>query len=159
LATFALYSLYWFYKQWKHQALVTSRKISPAWRSLWSFIYVFSLFTAIEDEARPSDRARPQRLNGQAALYLCLALGSVALQSIDIRGFLGALAMLLGLLAVMPMVAAQKVVNITYGDEKGSANAKLSGGQIFVVLCSLVLWLMVGFGFFLQIRAGTTGSN
>ena len=159
LVTFAFYSLYWFYKQWKHQALVTSRKISPAWRGLWSFIYVFSLFNAIEDEARTTDGARPQRLNGEAALYLCLTLGSYAVESIDSHGFWGALAMLLGLVAVMPMVAAQKVVNITHGDEKGSANAKLSGGQTFVVLCSLVIWLIVCFGFFTQLMADTTGSK
>lgn len=52
LATFGIYEVWWFYKNWSAVRARTGRRVSPFWRALFSPCFSFSLFYEIESEAK-----------------------------------------------------------------------------------------------------------
>lgn len=47
--SFGCYALYWFYRNWRALRLLSGRRrISPVWRSVFSLIWVFACFRALE---------------------------------------------------------------------------------------------------------------
>ncbi|MFC3657348.1 hypothetical protein FZ025_03190 [Xanthomonas hyacinthi] len=52
--TFGGYALYWFYRNWRAIRLISGRRgISPVWRSLFSLIWIFACFRALDRVAGP----------------------------------------------------------------------------------------------------------
>ncbi len=47
--TFGWYALYWFYRNWQAIRLISGRRrISPVWRSVFSLIWIFACFRALD---------------------------------------------------------------------------------------------------------------
>ncbi|MEB1527776.1 MFS transporter permease [Xanthomonas sp. WHRI 7945] len=52
--TFGWYALYWFYRNWQAIRLISGRRrISPVWRSVFSLIWIFACFRALDRVAGP----------------------------------------------------------------------------------------------------------
>ncbi len=52
--TFGWYALYWFYRNWQAIRLISGRRrISPVWRSVFSLIWIFACFRALDRVTGP----------------------------------------------------------------------------------------------------------
>ena len=100
VATLGLYQLYWFYKQWD-RIRDAGDNVHPAARSLFSIVFCYSLFRRIVDSAQAvgvSARVPP------ALLAVGFIVASMTWRMEGPEGFLG-------FLAVVPLVAAQRIAN------------------------------------------------
>ena len=100
VATLGLYQLYWFYKQWD-RVRDAGDNVAPAPRSLFAIVFCYSLFRRINDSTHAvgvHTRLPP----------LLLAVGFI-LPSLMWK--VDGLASLLGFLAFVPLVAAQRIAN------------------------------------------------
>lgn len=52
VATFGLYEIYWFYKNWKEIKEQGGGKVSPFWRALLSILFSYSLFKRVLTSAK-----------------------------------------------------------------------------------------------------------
>jgi hypothetical protein len=75
LSTMGLYSVYWFYKHWVAIRSRNKESIWPVWRAIFSVIWAYSCFKAIEVEARRQGITRPL---GAAGLAIGWAVLNIA---------------------------------------------------------------------------------
>ncbi|MXV11353.1 MFS transporter permease [Xanthomonas sp. LMG 8992] len=72
--SFGWYALYWFYRNWRALRLLSGRRrISPVWRSVFSLIWVFAYFRALERTIGAQRSALVGWL-GPGLAYGCLSL-------------------------------------------------------------------------------------
>lgn len=57
MCTFNLYTVYWFYKNWKHVNQHETDKVWPAVRAFFAVFFCHSLFQRVRDFQRPSGEA------------------------------------------------------------------------------------------------------
>ena len=100
LATFGLYQVYWFYKNWALAKAQYRPRIHPLWRAIFSPLYCFSLAASVEFAAR-SARVRER---GSPVLLALSYLGICSL------GFLQGPLQLLSLLSFIPLISIQRQI-------------------------------------------------
>lgn len=150
-ATFGLYSLYWFYKQWDSQrATMLPKHIMPAARSLFQIFFTHSLCKLIS-EHKQRQGLGSWDYSGTAWLYVVLLVVSNGLSRVTIQN--GALDLLLLLACVMapalPLAQIQRQANQASGDEDGQSNARISGQNLLFIIPCAVLWTLAVVGIFL----------
>ena len=100
LATFGLYQVYWFYKNWALAKAQYRPKIHPLWRAIFSPLYCFSLAASVECAAR----AARVRKRGSPVLLALSYLGICNL------GFLEGPLGLLCLFSFIPLIPIQRQI-------------------------------------------------
>ena len=70
IASFGLYSIYWFYKNWQLQQATMEKKISPVWRSIFSIFFTHALFKRIDQQAVNLDKKHRFSANTLATLFV-----------------------------------------------------------------------------------------
>lgn len=150
-ATFGLYSLYWFYKQWDSQrATMLPKHIMPAARSLFQIFYTHSLCRLISEHQQRQGLGSWD-YSGSAWLYVLLLFVSNGLSRVDIQN--GALDLLLLLGCVMapafPLAQIQRQANQASGDEDGQSNARISGQNLLFIIPCALLWILAVMGIFI----------
>jgi hypothetical protein len=148
VATFGLYGVYWFYKHWKHQQQETRQNIRPIARAIFSLFFVVQLFKAIDRDARAEGLTPSWQPGIHAGAFILVVLVGRGLDRMggESNGFtmLDFVALLIPLGAVVPLVAAQKLANQTYGDPDGRGNAAFRAGNIVTLVLGFVLWALIG---------------
>lgn len=151
LASWGLYSLYWFYKHWALQRRAYALNVWPVARAIFSVFFAHQLFKAFHTQAAERGNTPAWHPGSQATLYVALAITSSLLGRIQrVTGESLALTLastVLGLAALLPMVAAQRVANVAAGDSEGRSNASYSAGNIVVMALGVLGWLAAGYGF------------
>lgn len=71
-ATFGIYELYWFYKNWKLIKQRTERDIMPFWRAFFAVIFCYSCFKEIKEVATSRGVSFPASPGGLAILWIAL---------------------------------------------------------------------------------------
>lgn len=132
-ASFSLYQLLWFYENWK---LVRHREeVSPLARTIFSVLFCYSLFERIHDEAK----GRGLKLTaGAGVLALCWILLTLA-------GRLPDPLWLVSFLALLPMLAVQKMVNEINHQAAPThdPNARFRVGSIVTMVIGFPLGLLI----------------
>jgi hypothetical protein len=148
VATFGIYGVYWFYKHWKHQQLETHQPIRPIWRAIFSVFFVFQLFKAIDTEARQRGLAPGWQPGLNAGAFILVVLVGRALDRLGAQSnaftMLDFVSLLIPLGAVVPLIAAQKVANQTYGDPDGRDNASMKAGNVVTLIVGFLFWALIG---------------
>lgn len=150
-ATFGLYAIYWFYKQWDSQrAAMLPRKIAPAARSIFQIFFTHSLCRLISEHKQRQGLASWD-YSGTAWLYVALPFVTTGLSFIEIES--GALNMLLliggTILPAIPLAQIQQQANQASGDETGQSNSRISGLNLLFIIPGALLWMVVLVGVFI----------
>ncbi len=146
-ATLGLYAVYWFYKHWRHQKLVSGSNIWPLPRAIFSVFYVAPLFKQLDLDARTVGYAPGWSPGAHAAIFIVVNVTARLLDKLsgktDDFTPLDFVALVLPLLGMVPLIAAQKVVNLSVGDEHGRSNSQLGVGGWLLMLVGCAFWLLV----------------
>ncbi|HSE42347.1 MAG TPA: DUF4339 domain-containing protein [Acidobacteriota bacterium] len=74
LATFGIYEIYWFYKNWEFIRERTGDDIRSFWRALLSIFYIHKLLRAVKESADSNGVACSWSPNGLAWCYILLSI-------------------------------------------------------------------------------------
>jgi hypothetical protein len=126
LVTFGLYEIYWFYKNWKLVKIRTGQNIRPFWRAVFAIFFCYSLFKSVKQSAHSLGIPCQMSPGLLACVYIVL---SATWRLPDPLW-------LVGLLAFLPLVSVQGVINEvnlkgTHGHEP---NDRFTWGNIAVIL-------------------------
>ncbi|MGG2399066.1 MFS transporter permease [Pseudomonas sp. SH1-B] len=150
-ATFGLYAIYWFYKQWDSQrSAMLPQKITPAARSFFQVFFTHSLCRRISEHKQRQGQ-EPWDYSSTAWLYIGLSLASNGLARIDLQNDILDLLLLIGcvMLPAIPLAQIQQQANQASGDDSGQGNARFSAYNLLLVTPGALLWLLVLVGVFL----------
>lgn len=151
VATFGIYSFYWFYKHWKALQPQLDEAITPWARALFYWFFTHALFQTISD--RQKAEGQPAwHYSGLAWLVIASDIISRLLDrlgnKVDIANggsttlFLGLWSgsILFALLPLASLLAAQRRANALAGDAGGSGNSHFSLYNMIFVLIGIVGW-------------------
>lgn len=146
IATWGLYQLYWFHKQW-YRRKAHGEDVIPILRAIFAVLFAYSLFQTVN---RESERRQPQGLplGGTLAEPLnagALALGFFVLTMLyRLPGLVG----MVGLLSFLPLMAVQKQMNELHAqmglDPK--AGTAFTAGTITALVIGGLFWVLVLIG-------------
>ncbi len=152
IATFGMYTLVWFYQNWKLQQVSMEKKIRPVWRAVFSIFFTHSLFEKIhkKTEEREIENWAHQSF---ATLFVVFAIiGSISdkiFEKIESLSSLAPLAILLSMLPLLALYQAQKRVNIVNDDIDGKLNGNFTAVNIVFIILGIIWWALVIFGSFI----------
>jgi hypothetical protein len=147
IATLGVYGVYWFYRNFSIRKRAFGLDISPVARGIFSLFFAHELFREMDVAAgqrgdRPSFNAK-----SQATLYVVLGVLAAVLSRLPLNGLLPQIVTLgLGLAAVVPLIAAQKVANYASGDPSGETNAGIDVGSVLACLAGAAFWALILLG-------------
>jgi hypothetical protein len=136
LATFSIYPVFWFFRNWLLLRRLRGQQVWPFWRAVFSPLFAYSLFTQVRDDAR-SVGVEPRWEAGFLALtyFLC-----------GLTGRMSDPYWLLALLVVVPLVEVQGTINAANAasGSPGPVNDRYSAANIVcIVVGCLTLGLAV----------------
>lgn len=164
IASFGMYSIYWFYKNWQLQQTSMGKKISPVWRSIFSIFFTHALFRRIDQQAARLDKKHRFSANTLATLFVAAIIasnvldqltqltqitqltvsanmfGAVSLNSIIITS------LILFFLSIYPLVKVQATVNRINNDMLGYLNHKYSFWNYLLIAIGVISWLLAALG-------------
>ena len=160
LATFSLYAIYWFYKNWANyrdwrQATPADASIWPIPRAIFSIFFIHSLFRKVKHAGQHSAAVQAWGNTAHAWLLVAFMLISSVLDRLSARGIgspstdVGSIAMLVTML--FAFMRAQRMINLACEDAAGAGNDQFSGANKSWVVVGCIMWLlallgMVGMG-------------
>lgn len=151
IATFGLYSLYWFYKHWSLYKAATNANIWPIPRAIFSIFFVNRLFKEIDDSLEDEQDEFQWNPEVLAAIYIVVSVISHIMdRAAEADKWLpySAFVSLLGLpILFYTLYKAQQAANLAEADPEGSINNNFTGLNVFWIVLGILLWLVIGVGF------------
>lgn len=146
LGTFSLYSVYWFYKNWKMFKDFHNEDIIPVARAIFSIFFVHSLFAHVDRVIVDKDIEHRWFPSLLATLFILLAIGSAVADAFSNNESSGSIADVISIVMMFPtcfiLARAQIAINVSQDDERGTTNSKL--GFLNYLWCALggLIWLL-----------------
>ena len=152
IATFGLYPVYWFYKNWALYKKNADKKIMPLLRAIFYIFFTHSLFRRVEDAARRKEISISWGASSLATLFVILTIVSSGLDRVAEKsttiGLVDYASLAMVFILLGPIYMVQDVVNKINDDPEGRLNSSFSiYNFIFIVLVGLI-WILVGIGLF-----------
>lgn len=154
IVSFGMYSIYWFYKNWKLQQHSMEKKISPVWRSIFLIFFTHALFRRIDQKALHLDKKHRFNANTLATLFVAAIMISNVLDQLTqltvaadmfeaaaLNGIM-VISLMLFFLSVYPLVKVQATVNRINNDMLGYLNHKYSIWNYLLIATGGILWLL-----------------
>jgi len=145
--TVGLYSVYWFYRNWK-LLNVHHKAYWPVPRAIFSIFFTHALFTEIDGLLRKRGIVHAWSPGGMATLYVVSAIASRVLDRVANMPGVNGLVSVAAFLTLVPIIAslysAQRAINAAEGDPQGLRNARITWANIaWMVPGSLLLALIL----------------
>jgi len=162
IATFGLYRLVWFYRQWARREKLGD-DVSPLGRTIFLVFFVYGLFQSVNEEIdlrekleiaqRPPSASLPEEsiAHLQAGLLALLFIGLALVGSLASRvGGASALGLGCMMLSCVPLAVVQKKINelnasLGFDPSEGTA---FTGGSIAAVILGGLFWILVVIGLY-----------
>jgi hypothetical protein len=141
IATFSVYPLYWFYRNWKVEQAVSGEGLAPVLRALFTLIFFYSFASRVKDHAMIAE---------VPARYSPLLL-TVAVVAIWLAGYLPEPAFLVVFLIPLPMLPIERTLE-RLSAAKGLGNGlerHFTAVNIIGVVLAALVWLLVIMGLLL----------
>jgi hypothetical protein len=159
LATFGLYGVYWFYKNWSNYKNCSSdkfnvdRSIWPVARGIFSIFFTHALFREIKGYGRDK-AALAEWNNGSLATQLVLfMIASNVLDRLSYRSIGSPYTDIASILIMAPLLglllSAQHMINVSCDDPDGESNSRLTNANYVWIALGLIFWFFVILGFIL----------
>lgn len=120
--------------------------IWPIARAVLALFFINSLFRTIDQAGRAAGGSPAWEPNGQAIIYIVLLLGTRLLAQLGPYlgvGMLNLLSIGLSIVSVVPLLAAQRVVNQLAGDAAGRQNDSLTTPNVLFMVLGIMWWGVV----------------
>jgi hypothetical protein len=158
VATFGLYSVFWFYKHWS----LLNRQHGGYWpvpRAIFSIFFTHSLFGEIDHLLKRKQLPFHWSPGGMATLYVVSSIAMNVSSILADKGIISGTVDLLSSLLIFPifgsLYVAQRAANVAEGDPRGTSNSRFSGANIVWLLLGGCLWLLILMGTALIMLEGT----
>jgi len=139
--TMGLYSIYWFYKNYKIIRTEENNSIQPALRAIFQVFFTFNLFRRVENSAKSNNVSIPYSTTTLAALYVALCIFTNLSDQISYTvGFIGYLAIPASAWILMQV---QTTVNSISDDREGLSNHRFTLANYLWCFLGFLLWLVV----------------
>ncbi|WP_051311804.1 hypothetical protein [Zooshikella ganghwensis] len=152
IATFGLYTLYWFYEHWRQLKTRTKENIWPVPRAIFSIFFTHSLFRRIDKAAKVTGEAFSWSASGMATVYVLSEVVQNVCDRMSAKGFGSPYTDILGVLPIIfvgwSLFRAQKIANIACQDFQGSSNNRITLVNILWIVLGSVFWLLIIVGFY-----------
>jgi predicted Zn finger-like uncharacterized protein len=134
LCTLGLYQIYWYYKNWSILKHGTGQNIRPFWRAIFAVFFCYSLFKSVKQSAHSLGIPCQMSPGLLACVYIVL---SATWRLPDPLW-------LIGLLAFVPLVSVQGVINEVNlkGTHRHEPNDRFTWGNIVIILIGGLLLLL-----------------
>jgi len=138
MATFSLYEIYWFFKNWQAVARETNARLSPFWRSVFPFFFCNDLFKRVVTSARSRGYTE-----GYSSGWLTFAYFVISAMVRLPNPF-----WLVSLLSFIPLLTVQRAINFNNSRvlPNGGVSDKLSTWEIVLVVVGAIVWVLVLIG-------------
>ena len=138
-ATFSIYAIYWFYKNWQLIKVRENSNIWPVARGVFSIFFTHSLFNKIE--ARVEQTGGHWKGGSLATLYVVVTLISTVM-GYGSNVFLVLLSFTLIIPIWYPLYSAQYKINVICGDPKGDNNSEFTAANYVFIVLGLIVWVI-----------------
>lgn len=143
--TFQYYGIYWFYRNWSQYKTRHRLGLWPVPRSIFQIFFVHALFEAIDVRLRRQGLRYVWNAGTQATAFVMLA---IVTQVLNFTVSSESPLVIMGLMAfsftiTLPLLAAQRAINIAEGDAAGSSNASLTAANIAWMIAGGLFWAVV----------------
>lgn len=150
IATLGLYTIYWFYINWRNYRDVAGVKIMPAPRSLFYIFFTHSLFNKVEEDLKTKAIEYNWWPKTLATLFVILSIASNVFDRLSFREIGSPLTDVLSL-AILPislliMLKVQKAINLSQDDPEGTSNSKFTTYNYLWVILGLIFWALLVIG-------------
>ncbi|GMV28950.1 MAG: hypothetical protein AMXMBFR59_10750 [Rhodanobacteraceae bacterium] len=152
MLTFGYYSIYWFYQNWTLYKRRHAASLWPVPRSIFQIFFVHQLFDNIDAACRRAGQRYVWNAGTQATAYVILVIVTrLADRFIDrvvdtVPVPLMALALVATFLPILPLLAAQRALNLAEGDPEGRSNAAFSAANFAWMIAGGLFWIVVLLG-------------
>lgn len=150
LATFGLYGIYWFYKNWKLQQPYIDGKIMPVMRGIFSIFFAHALTKRIKQSMLRQDIPENKHLGFLATLFVLLVvIGNLASTLADnqvVPPYFNIIWLIMFYLSAYPLIELQDKINMLKDDPIGSINSRYDWRGYAALLIGGVLWLLAILG-------------
>lgn len=157
LATFGLYGVYWFYKNWSNYKNCSSdkfnvdRSIWPVARGIFSIFFTHALFREIKAYGRDKEALAEWNNESLATQLVLFMIAANVLDRLSARSIGSPYTDVASLLIVAPLLglllSAQHMINVGCGDPDGASNSRLTNANYVWIALGLVFWVFVILGF------------
>jgi hypothetical protein len=159
LATFGLYSVYWFYKNWSNYKHSTApnfnpdREIWPAPRGLFSIFFIHALFGDIKLYGHAKAMVADWNAGSQATRLVLTMIVSNVLDRLSYRSIGSPYTDIASLLILAPLLSqflsSQHMINVSCDDPDGESNSRFTTANYVWITLGVIWWIFVIIGFFL----------
>ena len=151
-ATFGMYPIYWFYKNWKLRKKAHGENVIPFLRALFYVFFTHSLFKKVEETSIAKGVATAWGATTLATVFVLLSILSNILEVInresEVIGAIDYTGMIILVVLVWPLYVVQGVVNKVNNDPKGELNSSYSIYNYIFIVIGVLFWLLVMIGLF-----------
>lgn len=153
IATFGLYAVYWFYKNWSlyrdHASWSPENRPSvwPVPRAIFVVFFIHSLFSKVKEFGHDKPPVAAWSNNLLATIMVVLYIGieildrlssrSIGVPYTDYLSFAGMVALL------FTFLSAQSMINASCNDPDGKGNDRLTGANYAWIVVGGLLWVPV----------------
>ncbi len=152
IATFGLYSVYWFYKNWKLQKQRHHENISPVLRAIFYIFFTHKLFYRIENQSIKQSITIKWSASFLATLFVSLIIISNFSDTISGRNeevsVMDYISLLILFVVAYILYKVQNVINHINGDIQGKINSTFSLYNIIFLILGSIVWFLVIVGLF-----------
>jgi hypothetical protein len=148
IATFGLYQLYWFHKNWSRRKAL-GEEVSPLARTIFAVWFAHSLFQSVNREVE--HRAGPgPSFSGLAGEPLNAGLLAVGFFGLNVLWRLPDPISFLGLFSFVPLLVAQKRINQLHAEEgyDPKEGSSFTLGTWAALGIGLIWWALIVVGMF-----------
>lgn len=150
--TLGIYSVFWFYKNWKEFKLFHDFSIWPVPRAIFSIFFVIQLFSYVKERLQINQSSYSFDAKGLGIAYIVFAVIDKGLSRLSYRNDESIVYDLLSI-ALLPVVyvillKAQKAINHAVNDPDGSQNDSFTAANYVWMILGGILWLLVILGIF-----------
>ncbi|WP_296953255.1 hypothetical protein [uncultured Massilia sp.] len=148
LATFTLYTFYWFYKHWdlykgRHpRASMFGTTIWPVQRAIFPMFFTHALFARVKAHGRHV----PRVARWHSGWHATVAVAWMVLSEVIDRLVGGTAGDVVSIACIFPLLFlllhAQRMVNLACGDPDGRANDRLTGANKLWIGLGALAWLV-----------------
>lgn len=152
-ATFGLYQIYWFYKQWQELKEYYDLDAWPIARCIFTVFFTHSLFVYVNEYIKEDNRSYRWNHSALATVYVLLVVVSSVLNQIEtLPTSLILISIVIPLAVLYPLYEAQKAINFALEPLDYEDNSSLTWlNWVWIVLFGFY-WAMVIYALTVLIR-------
>ncbi len=155
IVTANMYSLYWYYRQWRAIRTRDASDIWPVARAIFAIFFTHSLFQDFDEALRrkglPHDWTPMLSASLVVGYFVFVAVLSVLSNTGAPAPMADALSILVTPVLAFLMLPAQRSANAASGDAAGDSNRRLTGANWVWLIIGGLIWLPSLFGLYLLI--------